>query len=515
MKQSLQLKLHQQLTLTPQLQQSIRLLQLSTLELSHEISQMLQENPMLERLDGEDRFDGNFGENVAEKQEKPYDIPASRVAGEVSSSNSTDHNNDHCNEHPGEQPAADSRQERSTEDAAPGRDDIYDDMAWGNRATASASGSDDDDEEHSFQQADPSQTGLHQHLIDQLALSPLSQRDRQLITLLIEALDDDGYLTVPLEELQTLFPEEMELEPIELSTALKLLQSLDPTGVGARNLGECLWLQLRALPAETPNLEKAKQLVSQHLTLLADREYGKLKRALHLADDELTGLRRLITSLNPRPGAKFSSSNTHYVAPDVFVKKVKGVWLVSLNAEAMPKLRINELYAGILRGNKEGNSSLGTQLQEARWLIKNVQQRFETILKVSQAIVDRQRLFFEHGDVAMRPLTLKEIADTVELHESTISRVTTQKYMMTPRGLYEFKHFFGSSLATEEGGATSSTAIRALIKQFIESEDHAKPYSDNTLAEQLGKQGFVVARRTVAKYRELLNIPPANQRKSI
>jgi len=484
MKQSLQLKLHQQLTLTPQLQQSIRLLQLSTLELSQEISQMLQDNPLLERLDGEDRFDGGPGMTAG-------DAPGER-SGESSSSDA---------------PTEEPRQER---------DDIYEEMAWGDRAVSgSGSSSNDDDDEHGFQQADTSQAGLHQHLADQLALTPLSQRDRQLIVLLIEALDDDGYLTASLEELQTLFPEEMELDPMELSTALKLLQSLDPTGVGARDLGECLWLQLKVLPSETPNLEKAKILVREHLHLLAEREYGKIKRLLDLTDTDFTHLRQLITSLNPRPGSAFAPLDTRYVAPDVFVKKIKGMWMVSLNAEAVPKLRINEMYAGILRGNKDGGSSLSAQLQEARWLIKNVQQRFETILKVSQAIVDRQRMFFEHGEVAMRPLTLKEIADTVELHESTISRVTTQKYMMTPRGLYEFKYFFGSSLATEEGGATSSTAIRALIKQFIESENRAKPLSDNTIAELLGKQGFVVARRTVAKYRELLNLPPANQRKSI
>ena len=482
MKQSLQLKLHQQLTLTPQLQQSIRLLQLSTLELSQEISQMLQDNPLLERLDGEDRFDGGSGESSGD------------MAGERSGEAGTN------------TPAEEPRQDR---------DDIYEEMAWGDRAVSSSGGSNDDDEEHGFQQADTSQTGLHQHLADQLALTPLSQRDRQLIALLIEALDDDGYLSASLEELQTLFPDEMELDPIELSTALKLLQSLDPTGVGARDLGECLWLQLKLLPPATPNLEKAKLLVREHIHLLAEREYGKLKRLLDLSDAEFTCLRQLITSLNPRPGGAYAQTDTRYVAPDVFVKKVKGMWMVSLNAEAVPKLRINEMYAGILRGNKEGGGSLSAQLQEARWLIKNVQQRFETILKVSQAIVDRQRMFFEHGEVAMRPLTLKEIADTVELHESTISRVTTQKYMMTPRGLYEFKYFFGSSLATDEGGATSSTAIRALIKQFIESENRAKPLSDNTIAELLGKQGFVVARRTVAKYRELLNIPPANQRKSI
>lgn len=472
MKQSLQLKLHQQLTLTPQLQQSIRLLQLSTLELSQEISQMLQENPMLERMDGADRFE-----------------------------------NEHA---PGEAGEEAARTER---------DEVYEEMAWGDRAVApSHSGGNDDDEDHDYQQADTHHDSLQQHLHNQLSLTPLGERDRQLVCLLIEALDDDGYLTVSLEELAELLGDlpsgELEIDPLELTAALKLLQSFEPAGVGARDLGECLWLQLNTLDPDIPDLALAKTLVKDHLALLAEREYGKIKKLMGLTDPQFIQLRQLITSLNPRPGAAFAPLDARYVVPDVFVKKVKGLWIASLNPDAVPKLRINEMYAGILRANREGGSGLSAQLQEARWLIKNVQQRFETILRVSQAIVDRQRMFFEHGEVAMRPLTLKEIAETVELHESTISRVTTQKYMMTPRGLFEFKYFFGSSLATEEGGATSSTAIKALIKQFIEAENQAKPLSDNAIAELLGKQGFVVARRTVAKYREMMNIPPANQRKS-
>jgi RNA polymerase sigma-54 factor len=463
MKQSLQLKLHQQLTLTPQLQQSIRLLQLSTLELGQEISQMLQDNPLLERLDGEDSFEGPTG-----------DAPADETA----------------------------RQER---------DDVYEEMAWGDRAVGPAH--DDDDDEHGFQQAGV--TSLREYLSEQLGLTQLSNRDRQLVAFLIEALDDDGYLSASLDELAEMLPEELEIDPLELSAALHILQSFDPIGIGARNLGECLWLQLNAMPPDTPHLNAARSLARDHLVLLADREYGKLKRLLGLEESAFIQLRQLITSLEPRPGASYAPADTRYVVPDVFVKKLKGFWVTSLNANAVPKLRINELYAGILRGNRDGGSSLSTQLQEARWLIKNVQQRFETILKVSQAIVDRQRMFFEHGEVAMRPLTLREIADTVELHESTISRVTTQKFMMTPRGLYEFKYFFGSSLSTDEGGSASSTAMRALIKQFIDAENRARPLSDSAISELLGKQGFVVARRTVAKYRELLNIPPANQRKSM
>ncbi len=438
---------------------------------------MLQENPMLERMDGADCFENE-----------------STPAGGGESGGE-------------EAPRAE-------------RDEVYDEMAWGDRAVApSHGGSHDDDEDHDFQQADAHHDSLHQHLHDQLSMTPVGERDRQLVRLLIEAVDDDGYLTSSLEELIELLAElpageELELDPLELTAALKLLQSFEPAGVGARDLGECLWLQLNALPPDTPNLALAKTLVKDHLALLADREYGKIKKLMGLTDPQFIQLRQLITSLNPRPGAAFSPLDARYVVPDVFVKKVKGLWIASLNPDAVPKLRINEMYAGILRANRDGGGGLSAQLQEARWLIKNVQQRFETILKVSQAIVDRQRMFFEHGEVAMRPLTLKEIAETVDLHESTISRVTTQKYMMTPRGLFEFKYFFGSSLATEEGGATSSTAMKALIKQFIEAENPAKPLSDNAIAEHLGKQGFVVARRTVAKYREMMNIPPANQRKS-
>lgn len=470
MKQSLQLKLSHQLALTPQLQQSIRLLQLSTQELNQEIGQMLQENPMLERVDEGGMADAPEG------------------AGETAA-------------------------EPASQDIA---DTVYDEMAWGDRHVSSGGSDDDDDEGRGFQQSDGESLGLRQHLLNQLAMMPLSERDHGLVALMIEALDEDGYLGASLEELAAMLPEEMEVDETELLTALRLLQNMDPPGVGARDLGESLLLQLNELPADTPYLAEAKVLVSRHLDLLADREYGKLKRLLGIVDDrEFIAVRQLITSLNPRPAASFNSGRTQYVAPDVFVRKIKGEWVVSLNPEAMPKLRINEVYANILRQNRGSGGQLSGQMQEARWLIKNVQQRFQTILKVAQAIVDRQRMFFEHGEVAMRPLVLREIAEAVDLHESTISRVTNQKYMMTPRGLYEFKYFFGNALATETGGAASSTAIKALLKQFVEAEDRSGPLSDSALSEMLGKQGFVVARRTVAKYREQMNIPPANQRKSL
>ena len=282
------------------------------------------------------------------------------------------------------------------------------------------------------------------------------------------------------------------------------------------NLGECLALQLEALSEDTPFRAEALIIVTQHLDSLATRDFGKLKKLLHCDDLTLRQAQHLITSLNPRPGADFAALETRYIMPDVVVKKIKGVWVASLNAEAMPKLRVNRMYADILHRNRDASfQKLAGQLQEAKWLIKNVQQRFDTILRVSQAIVDRQRHFFEHGEVAMRPLVLREIAEALDLHESTISRVTTQKYMLTPRGTYELKYFFGSHVTTETGGACSATAIRALIKQLIAAENSKKPLSDNQISEILGQQGIVVARRTIAKYREALQIPSVSMRKSL
>lgn len=470
MKQSLQLRLNQQLTLTPQLQQSIRLLQLSTLELQQEIGLALQENPLLERLDG--------GEDLGYEPSQETEPSSQETASQES-------------------------------------DDVYADLAWGERGVSgSSSSSGEDDDEFGFQQADAAQAGLRQHLLDQLSLTPLTERDHQLVAMLIDALDEDGYLTASLEELATLLPEDAERDPLELDTALKMLQSFDPLGVGARDLSECLLLQLNALPADMPWLAEAKRLARDGLKMLAEHEHGKLKKWLGVASDvDFQAIRACITALNPRPGARYAESNAQYVVPDILVCKVRGQWQASLNAEVMPKLRINEMYANILRQNRSG-ANLQTQLQEARWLIKNVQQRFETILRVAQAIVERQRMFFEHGPTAMRPLVLREIADRLELHESTVSRVTTQKYMLTPRGLFEFKYFFCSSVGTEEGGAASSTAIKALMKQAIDAEDRGHPLSDSAISTMLSKQGFVVARRTVAKYREQLQVPPASQRKS-
>ena len=485
MKPSLQLKLSQHLTLTPQLQQSIKLLQLSTLELNQEIERFLLENPMLEREDG----DGVDFQPAAPDTNNP-----SHVEHEASTT-----------------PAAGDETGDSAEEA---RDPVpfEDGPEWS--SAGSSNNNKDDDDESDFQGLQVASTSLADHLNQQISLTPLSDRDRALARLIIEALDEDGYLNQTLEELFALLPGEYDFELEDLAIALNQVQSLEPAGVAARSPHECLALQLRSLPQDKANV-LAQSIVTEHLELLAERNFVRIKRATGCNDDELRAAHALICSLDPHPGARYSNAETRFVVPDVVVRKLRGRWAVSLNTEAMPRLRVNALYASILQQNRGSGGALTTQLQEARWLIKNVQQRFETILRVSQAIVDQQRQFFDYGDVAMRPLTLREIAEQLELHESTISRVTTQKYMATPRGVFELKYFFGSHVSTDTGGAASSTAIRALIRQLVDAEDRKKPLSDAKIADLLGQQGIVVARRTIAKYRESLNIAPVSQRKTI
>ena len=352
--------------------------------------------------------------------------------------------------------------------------------------------------------------------MQQLSLTRLSHRDRALVEVLIDAVDESGYLSQSLNDIAEMLPDELEVEPEELSVALRHLHNMEPVGIGARSPAECLELQLLALPDNILGRALALRVVRDHLALLAARDFARLKRFLQCDDASLRTAQQLIQSLNPRPGAEYSATQTRYIVPDVIVRKIKNVWLASLNPDAMPRLRINRMYSEILQHYRNGSGGhLSQQLQEARWLIKNVQQRFDTIQRVSQAIVDRQRHFFEHGEVAMRPLVLREIAEILGLHESTVSRVTTQKFMATPRGIFELKYFFGSHVATETGGACSATAIRALIRQLIAAEDEKKPLSDSKISEILGQQGIVVARRTIAKYRESLQIPPVNLRKSL
>ena len=467
MKPSLQFRLSQHLTLTPQLQQSIRLLQLSTVELNQEIDRILMENPALEREDAEG------GEHEAAAPVTP-----------VSSSSS------------------------APTEPAPAETD------WSADIASSWRGAPEDEEDGDRSFGTPDTPTLRDHLLSQLTLTKLDERDRAFVMVLIDALDEDGYMTQPLEEIAALLPPEAEAGMEELAIALRHLQHFEPAGVGARSPGECLCLQLKILEHDAVQ-GLALEIAEKHLDLLASRDYTRLKNVTGAGEETLRAAQRLIQSLNPRPGASFAKVEARYVIPDVIVKKVRNVWRASLNPDAMPRLRINRLYAELAAGARAGGAGISSQLQEARWLIKNVQQRFDTILRVSQAIVERQRHFLEHGEVAMRPLVLREIAQTLSLHESTISRVTTQKFMATPRGTFELKYFFGSHGATEAGGAASSTAIRALIKQLVSAEDAKAPLSDARISQILGEQGIVVARRTIAKYRESLQIPPVNQRKAL
>jgi len=488
MKQSLQLRTSQHLALTPQLQQSIRLLQLSTLELHQEIEQILSDNPLLERLD--DPLDHSvrlLADGAINAAPAPSEAPASN--GE-------------------ESPAAPDAPE-SGEGGDVERGDS--EGEWGDLSRSGNAEGDDDGRP----QLGAMGVTLREHLCEQIRVTAVSPRDRALAELVIDAIDDNGYLEEQLDEIHARLPSELEVEMDELRCALALVQSLDPVGVGARSAAECLALQIRAMPG-VPLVTRrmALKIVEGYLSWFAQREFTKLKKALDCDDEDLREAQAVIRQCNPHPGAAFASSVSDYVVPDVIVRKSKNGWTVSLNNEVMPRLRVNNVYANLLKQGK-GEGQMSAQLQEAKWLIKNMRQRFDTILRVSQAIVERQKNFFSHGAVAMRPLVLREIADTLGLHESTISRVTTQKFMLTPHGMFELKYFFGSHVATEAGGEASSTAIRALIAQLTGAEDPKNPLSDSKIAEMLGEQGMVIARRTVAKYREALKIPPVSLRKSL
>jgi RNA polymerase sigma-54 factor len=487
-KPGLQLRLGQHLALTPQLQQSIRLLQLSSLELAQEIEQALNDNPLLEcddppvgaamRIASDGAILGDSG--------PPLATPAAGGSESEAGEGETD-----------------------TAAGVSGLD-------WG-----SARGErDEDDDGPGAWAAMP--TSLGEHLKGQLAATMASPRDRALVEMLIDSLDEQGYLNASLEELLALCPAEAGVELEDLATALKLLQSFDPAGVGARSAAECLAIQLDALAALVPPpcprevIGHAKQIVSEHLHLLAAKDFQKLGRTLELTEAQVQEAHALIRRLNPHPGVGFTATVVDYIVPDILVSKHRNRWVAQVNPEVMPRLRLNHAYAAAVKHerSKEGFSQWSSRLQEARWLIRNIQQRFETVQRVAQAIVDRQHSFFTHGAIAMRPLVLREIAEILELHESTISRVTTNKYMSTPFGVFELKYFFGSHVATDTGGAASSTAIRALIKQLIGDEDSQEPLSDSRIAELLAEQGLVVARRTVAKYREALKIPAVALRKS-
>ena len=529
MKPGLSLRVSQHLALTPQLQQSIRLLQLSTLELSQEVEQMLDENPFLER-NADEAPREEFGLEAADTPAQPDEYSADDAifsGANSASSTSAEGQND------AETPSAGADEPDwsgdGTVEMAPN------DAEWGGDAPARNRNDSEGDEADATELA-RSHESLTAFLHRQALALRLSEIDRAALRFLIESLNDDGYLEEPLEELDISLAGPDDLEQIEelvhrFTVAQRLLQSLEPTGVGARNLAECLTLQLTALAADEDSdadpdtVQTALRICQQPLEMLARRDIRRLTQLCGDGEERTRAAMALIARLEPRPGRRFADVERNIIIPDVIVRKAGRAngrdgqhnFIVSLNPDVMPRLRVHDIYAGALRGHKggEGHQGMQQRLQEARWFIKNIQQRFDTILRVSRAIVERQKSFFTHGELAMRPLVLRDIADELGLHESTISRVTTAKYMATPIGTYELKYFFGSGLGTETGGNASSTAVRALIKQFVAAESPAKPLSDSQIAEMLKEQGIECARRTVAKYREALKIAPANLRKAL
>jgi RNA polymerase sigma-54 factor len=493
MKQSLQLKIGQSLTMTPQLQQAIKLLQLSSLELQSEIQQNLDSNPMLEQEDDLSEV------KVSEKSSDSEDITNVEI--------------------PAENVSEDRAQQTLPDELALDTDwdDIYDPNP-GPTASQSVSSHNNEDFADLFEnQAKPADE-LYEHLTWQLECAHLTDTDRAVGRSIIDGIDERGYLTESLEEIhQGLLADYPDLDLDEVEAMLHFVQQFDPVGVAARNPSECMHIQLTQYPADTPHLNKALALVDRYLDYLASNDYAVLKRRLQASDKELAGIVRLIQTTNPHPGHSISSAHAEYITPDVYVTKANGVWQVRINPDNAPRLKINRTYASLVkRGeNSVQNNYLRDHLQEARWFIKSLQSRNDTLLRVANAIVERQQGFFEFGDEAMKPMVLRDIAEELEMHESTISRVTTLKYMHTPRGVLEFKYFFSSHVSTTDGGECSATAIRAIIKKLIAAENVSKPLSDSKMAAILDDQGINVARRTIAKYREAMNIPPSNERKRL
>ncbi|OYU46542.1 MAG: RNA polymerase sigma-54 factor [Burkholderiales bacterium PBB4] len=541
MKQGLSLRVSQHLALTPQLQQSIRLLQLSTLELGQEVEQMLDDNPFLE-LSAEEAVREDYGIAQADAPVSSAERDAERLASQESEAAYS--TTDYTDSASGSASKDDDATPLSSDDAYDWEGDgttekVPEDSEWGGEAKARANNLGEGDDIDATELA-RAQESLQTHLHRQALRLRLSEEDRAALRFLIESLNDDGYLEDPLEELAAGLAAGDEEQQANLqhhfTVALGLLQSLEPAGVGARGLAECLRLQVQALmdhadtygtdsPVQQEIWPVALAICNQPMELLARRDVKTLVQRCSANDAQVRAAIALIARLEPKPGRRFVDVERNIVVPDVLVLpagKVGGSprFKVQLNPDVMPKLRVHDIYANVLRNHRGGKDSvshaaLQQRLQEARWFIKNIQQRFDTILRVSTAIVERQKSFFTHGELAMRPLVLREIADELGLHESTISRVTTAKYMATPFGTFELKYFFGSGLGTETGGNASSTAVRALIKQFISAESNTKPLSDNQISEMLKEQGIECARRTVAKYREGLKIAPASLRKAL
>ncbi|MFT7559854.1 MAG: RNA polymerase sigma-54 factor [Flavobacteriales bacterium] len=512
MKQSLQLKMGHQLTMTPQLQQAIRLLQLSTLDLQAEIQEALESNPLLETSEDDNGADDNGTDNGADNKD------SKDGATEAPSSTQSE-----LSDNAGEEnasPEAESTQEGEWNEDIP--QDLAVDTSWDDVYQSSAPTgtglSKPDNDDYDFEGRRASTENLQDHLEWQLNLSPMSNRDRYIGEAIIDAVLPSGMIGQAIEEIFSGLAQDLEeLEEDEIIAVLRRIQQFDPPGVAARDVSECLHLQLLQFDPELAGITKAKELVANHLSLLGSRDFKTLMRKLKIKENELKEVVALIHSLNPKPGDFIDSSSTEYVVPDVFVKKVNNRWIVELNPDIAPKIRINSNYASMVRraDSSADNTFIRDNLQEARWFLKSLQSRNETLLKVSTCIVEKQQGFLDFGNEAMKPMVLHDVAEIVEMHESTISRVTTQKYMHTPQGIFELKYFFSSHVATDTGGECSSTAIRAIIKKLVAAENTKKPLSDSKMTSVLEDQGIKVARRTIAKYRESLGIPPSNERKQL
>ncbi len=512
MKQSLQLKIGQSLTMTPQLQQAIKLLQLSSLDLQHEIQATLDTNPLLEES-SEENFENN--------DEETNDNNIESLNSNVSSTASTD-----------TQDELDTRDQIQSETISSDLavDQQWEDWGYVSQGSSSATRNNEENTQTDYQ--GETSESLQEQLQWQIDMMPLSETDKAIATILIDSIDDRGYLGVSPEEVVDMLQDEnttqlqddinelddQVIEVDEVETLMHLLQSFEPAGIAARSLQECLMLQLKRINKTDLSHQLAQKIIQQEFNHLSNRNYRQIIRSMGINDAELKSAVTIIQSLDPRPGNALSQNTAEYITPDVFVKKSnRGIWEVNLNPNCSPKLNVNQNYASLIKraDNSEQNQYLKNNLQDAKWFIKSLQSRNDTLLKVATCIVNKQMGFFDYGPEAMKPLVLNDIAQEVEMHESTISRVTTQKFMHTPRGVFELKYFFSSHLDTTSGGECSSIAIKAVIKKLIAEENQAKPLSDNKLANLLKEQGIKVARRTVAKYREALSIPPSNERKEL
>ena len=477
--------------MTPQLQQAIKLLQLSTLDLQQEIQQQLDSNPMLEMSeeDGDERIAEPSREEPIRESADGFDL-----------ADTTEMIGNGDGGIPEDLPV----------------DSQWEDVYQSSLPTGLGTGGGEDDD-FDFESRNSAAETLQDHLQWQLNLTPMSDTDRVIAMAIIDSVEPGGLLGMRVEEIHAGFDDTLDIELDEVVAVLHRIQQFDPPGVAAQDLRECLLLQLRQYPADTPWLKEAMLVVDKYLPLLGARDYAQLMRRTRLKEPQLHEVVKLIQGLNPRPGDAVSSGSTEYIAPDVFVRKANGRWVVELNPDIAPRLRINSTYAALVRraDTSADNAYLRDSLQEARWFLKSLQSRNETLMKVATRIVEIQRGFLEYGDEAMKPLVLADIAEAVGMHESTISRVTTQKYMHTPRGIFELKYFFSSHVGTDGGGECSSTAIRAMIKKLVAGENPRKPLSDSKITDMLEKQGIQVARRTIAKYRESLMIPPSNERKRL